>query len=71
MNGYVIISSGRDVCKTIENNIGNIPRTRIYETYSEAVKRKKELLSYRSSYSKAIGMTEIILKVKDNKIIGK
>lgn len=71
MNGYTVIASSKYESDTIESYIGTTPKGKVYETYAAAVKRKKELLSYRSSHAKSIGITEIILKVENNKIIGK
>lgn len=71
MDGYTIVSSGRDITQTIENYIDTVPRNNVYEKYSDAVKRKKVLLSYRSAHARCVGITEIILKVKNNKTIGK
>lgn len=71
MNGYTIISSSKYEADTIESYIGTVPRDKVYEKYADAVKRKKELMSYRSAHARSLGITNIILKVIDNKIIGK
>lgn len=70
MCGYTVVASGRDIVSTVENYIGTTPRNKV-TNYSEAVKRKRQLLSYRSVDARVKGITEIILKVKDNIIIGK
>ena len=67
-NGYTVIDSGKYINLTKELLVGTVP-TNIYSTYSEALKRKRQLLSYRSSCAKIEGYTTIILKVKDGKII--
>lgn len=69
--GYTIIASSKYEDDTIASYIGTVPRDKVYKKYSDAVKRKKELMSYRSAHAKREGITNIILKVIDNKIIGK
>ena len=69
MNGYIVVESGRDITFTKEYYKGAIPTTIIYGTYKEALNRKKILLSYRSNYAKVMGITAIILKVQNYKII--
>lgn len=70
MNGYTVVASGRDITSTVENYIGTTPRNKV-TSHSDAVKRKKVLLSYRSVDARVKGITEIILKVENNIIIGK
>ena len=67
-NGYTVIDSGKYINLTKELCKGTIP-TNIYSTHSEALKRKRQLLSYRSNCAKREGHMTIILKVKDGKII--
>lgn len=68
-NGYTVVASGRDITRTKENCKGSISKSAIYLTRKEASERRKVLLSYRSAYAKAVGITEIILKVENGKII--
>lgn len=67
-NGYTVINSGKYINLTKELYRGSVP-SNIYSTYSEALKRKRQLLSYRSNYNKVEGHTTIILKVENGKII--
>lgn len=67
-NGYIVINSGKYINLTKELYKGSVP-SNIYLTYSEALKRKRQLLSYRSNCAKKGGHMTIILKVKDGKII--
>lgn len=67
-NGYTVIDSGKYINLTKELYRGSVP-SNIYLTYNEALKRKRQLLSYRINYIKGEGHTTIILKVKDGKTI--
>lgn len=67
-NGYTVIDSGKYINLTKELYNGTIP-SNIYLTYSEALERKRQLLSYRSNCAKKERHTTIILKVKDGKTI--
>ena len=67
-NGYTVIDSGKYINLTKELLVGTVP-TNIYSTYSEALKRKRQLLPYKSNCTKIEGHTTIILKVKNGKII--
>ena len=68
-NGYTIVDSGRDITGTKDYWKDCVPRTTIYETYKLASERRKVALSYRSAHSKSLGITAVILKVENGKII--
>ena len=69
MNGYVVIESGRNITSSKDYYKGVVPNTTVYSTYAEAIERRKALLSYRSANSIVMGITAVILKVKNGKII--
>lgn len=69
MNGYIVEYISRNQTEAINKLNGKIVDiSKIKVSYKEALKRKKELDSYMSNFSKKEGNSNIILKVENNKI---